>query len=60
VEYLVGEMGEEAWTAGMNPALPEDDDDKVLDNPYQYTEFRTDTTRARGTVFGEPGAGEDD
>ena len=60
VEHLVGEMGEEAWTAGMNPALPDDDDDKVLDNPYQYTEFRSDTTRARGTVFGEPGAGEDD
>ena len=59
VEYLVGEMGEEAWVAGMNPALPEGADDKVLDNPYQYTEFRTDTTRARGTVFGEPGAGED-
>ncbi|MFL6078474.1 MAG: amidohydrolase family protein, partial [Ornithinibacter sp.] len=59
VDHLVGEMGEEAWTAGMNPALPDDDDDKVLDNPYQYTEFRTDTTRARGTVFGEPGAGED-
>ncbi len=60
VEHLVGEMGEEAWSAGMNPALPEDDDDKVLDNPYQYTDFRTDTTRARGTVFGEPGAGEVD
>jgi hypothetical protein len=59
VEHLVGEMGEEAWVAGMNPALPEGEDDKVLDNPYQYTEFRTDTTRARGTVFGEPGAGED-
>jgi hypothetical protein len=60
VEHLVDAMGEEAWTAGMNPALPDDDDDKVLDNPYQYTEFRTDTTRARGTVFGEPGAGETD
>ena len=46
-------MGEEAWAAGMNPDVP--DDRKVLDNPYQYTEFRTDTTRARGTVFGEPG-----
>ena len=50
-------MGREAWDAGMNPAMPEDDG-KVFDNPYQYTEFRTDTTRARGTVFGEPGAGE--
>ena len=32
--------------------------DEVLDNPYQYTEYKSDTTReARGTVFGEPGSG---
>ena len=30
----------------------------MLDNPYQYTEYKSDTTReARGTVFGEPGSG---
>ncbi len=58
VEHLRSTMGEEAWLGGMNPALPEDDG-KVLDNPYQYTAFRTDTTRARGTAFGEPGAGEE-
>ncbi len=57
VGYLEDVMGREAWESGMNPALPEDEG-KVLDNPYQYTEFRTDTTRATGTVFGEPGAGE--
>ena len=57
VGHLQDVMGREAWDAGMNPDLPEDDG-KVLDNPYQYTEFRTDTTRATGTVFGEPGAGE--
>jgi 5-methylthioadenosine/S-adenosylhomocysteine deaminase len=40
----------------MSPALPEDD--KVLDNPYQYTQYRSDTTHgARGTVFGDPGQG---
>ena len=40
----------------MNPPMPEDDE--VLDNPYQYTEYKSDTTReARGTVFGEPGSG---
>ena len=48
-------MGEEAWLAGMNPALPEDDDDKVLDNPYQYTEFRTDDRP--GTGYGLRRAG---
>ncbi|MBR7743115.1 amidohydrolase family protein [Phycicoccus sp. BSK3Z-2] len=57
VEHLRDVMGEEAWTAGMHPAMP-DGDDKVLDNPYQYTDFRTDTTLARGSIFGEPGAGE--
>jgi 5-methylthioadenosine/S-adenosylhomocysteine deaminase len=40
----------------MNPDLP--DNDEVLDNPYQYTEYKSDSTRgARGSVFGEPGAG---
>ena len=39
----------------MHPDLP-GDDDKVLDNPYQYTDFRSESTRgARGSVFGEPG-----
>ena len=56
VDHLKGELGEERWQAGMNPAMPEDDE--VLDNPYQYTEYKSDTTReARGTVFGEPGSG---
>jgi len=51
-------MGEDAWTAGMNPALPDDDDDKVLDNPYQYTDYQSESTHgARGTIFGEPGSG---
>jgi 5-methylthioadenosine/S-adenosylhomocysteine deaminase len=56
VEYLRGALGEEAWVAGMNPDLPSDDD--VLDNPYQYTDYKSESTRgARGTVFGEPGSG---
>ena len=30
----------------------------MLDNPYQYTDYKSDSTRgARGTVFGEPGSG---
>ena len=39
VEHLGSSSGEEAWPAGMNPELP---DDEVLDNPYQYTEFKSD------------------
>ncbi len=56
VEHLRSTMGEDTWSAGMNPALPGDDD--VLDNPYQYTDYKSDSTRdARGTIFGEPGCG---
>jgi 5-methylthioadenosine/S-adenosylhomocysteine deaminase len=36
VEYAVGQLGAEAWTAGMYPDIPES---KVLDNPYMYTEW---------------------
>jgi 5-methylthioadenosine/S-adenosylhomocysteine deaminase len=56
VDHLKSALGEQAWKAGMNPALPESD--KVLDNPYQYTEFQTESTHgARGSIFGEPRAG---
>ncbi|MDQ1667822.1 MAG: 5-methylthioadenosine/S-adenosylhomocysteine deaminase [Actinomycetota bacterium] len=41
VEYLQTTLGPEAWAAGMNPEIPET---KILDNPYQYTEFRTAST----------------
>jgi 5-methylthioadenosine/S-adenosylhomocysteine deaminase len=34
VEYLQGEMGADAWSAGMHPEIPEK---QVLDNPYTYT-----------------------
>ena len=54
VDYLRGALGDEAWAGGMNPDLPKDE---VFDNPYQYTEYKSDSTReARGTIFGEPGA----
>ncbi|MDG4821430.1 amidohydrolase family protein [Asanoa sp. WMMD1127] len=36
IDYLVGDMGEEAWAKGMNPDVPET---KVTDNPYQYTDY---------------------
>jgi len=43
VEHLRASLGEEEWIAGMNPEIPES---KVLDNPYQYTEYRSDATHA--------------
>ncbi len=56
VEHLRGSLGEEVWQQGMNPQLPEDDE--VLDNPYQYTSYKSEATHgARGSVFGEPGSG---
>ncbi|GAB2736182.1 amidohydrolase family protein [Nocardioides pakistanensis] len=41
VEHLQSTLGEEAWKQGMNPEIPET---KVLDNPYTYTEYRSDST----------------
>ncbi|TQS40473.1 amidohydrolase family protein [Cryptosporangium phraense] len=41
VEYLREQLGEEAWTTGMNPDIPET---KVLDNPYTYTDYRSSAT----------------
>jgi cytosine/adenosine deaminase-related metal-dependent hydrolase len=56
IEHLRAAMGEEAWVQGMNPDMPSDDE--VLDNPYQYTDYRSESTHgARGTVFGEPASG---
>ncbi|HZX01734.1 amidohydrolase family protein [Kribbella sp.] len=52
VEHLRSALGEEAWKSGMNPELPKAE---VLDNPYQYTDYKSGSTRAaRGTIFGEP------
>ncbi|WP_395108514.1 amidohydrolase family protein [Actinomadura sp. SCN-SB] len=42
VEYLRSELGEDEWNKGMNPDIPEA---KVLDNPYTYTDYRSDATR---------------
>ncbi|HEY3467447.1 MAG TPA: amidohydrolase family protein [Amycolatopsis sp.] len=41
VEYLRSQLGEEAWRQGMNPDVPET---KILDNPYTYTTYQSDTT----------------
>ncbi|MCF6470133.1 amidohydrolase [Nonomuraea sp. MG754425] len=44
VEYLRAAMGEEAWEKGMNPDIPAT---KILDNPYTYTDYRSDSTHRR-------------
>ncbi|MCC5946971.1 MAG: amidohydrolase family protein [Nitriliruptoraceae bacterium] len=36
LDFLRAEMGEDEWTAGMSPDLPEQ---QLFDNPYQYTDF---------------------
>ncbi|MFJ1759588.1 amidohydrolase family protein [Amycolatopsis sp. NPDC088138] len=41
VDYLRSRLGEEAWRQGMNPDVPET---KVLDNPYTYTTYQSDST----------------
>jgi cytosine/adenosine deaminase-related metal-dependent hydrolase len=53
VDHLMATLGEDAWRDGMHPELPTD---TVLDNPYQYTDYKSEATRsARGSMFGEPG-----
>lgn len=55
VAHLRSALGEQAWAQGMNPDLPHDE---VLDNPYQYTEYRSGSTHdKRGRVFGRPAGG---
>jgi len=44
VDHLRSALGEQAWTAGMNPEIPAT---KILDNPYTYTDFRTGSTHGR-------------
>ncbi|MCR6482261.1 amidohydrolase family protein [Amycolatopsis sp. OK19-0408] len=41
VEYLRAQLGEQAWRQGMNPDVPET---KILDNPYTYTDYQSDST----------------
>jgi hypothetical protein len=43
VDFLQSQLGPEAWRAGMNPEIPET---KILDNPYQYTDYRSSATHS--------------
>jgi hypothetical protein len=47
IEYLRGELGEEAWQAGMFPEMPSAEAE-VLDNPYRYTDYKDESKRAGG------------
>jgi 5-methylthioadenosine/S-adenosylhomocysteine deaminase len=52
VDHLRTSLGEEAWAQGMDPDLPHDE---VLDNPYQYADYRSDSTHdVRGSAYGKP------
>jgi cytosine/adenosine deaminase-related metal-dependent hydrolase len=42
IDYLIGEMGDQAWSKGMNPDIPQT---RVLDNPYTYTYGESDDAR---------------
>jgi cytosine/adenosine deaminase-related metal-dependent hydrolase len=45
VEYLMGELGPEAWAEGMHPDIPET---KVMDNPYTYTKWDAGSAQWKG------------
>jgi 5-methylthioadenosine/S-adenosylhomocysteine deaminase len=42
VSYLQGKLGDEVWKQGMNPDIPET---RVLENPYQYSDYTSASTR---------------
>jgi hypothetical protein len=45
LDHLRSELGEEEWVKGMNPDLPSTE---VLDNPYQYTDYKSESTHTGG------------
>jgi hypothetical protein len=42
VEHLRSTLGDEAWEQGMNPDVPAT---AIIDNPYTYTDYRSDVPR---------------
>src|SRR5436190_2557008 len=42
VEFAASTLGDDAWTAGMHPEIPET---KILENPYQYTQWDAGAAR---------------
>ncbi len=47
VQYLADTLGADAWQAGMNPEIPET---TVLDNPYQYTTWDSESAQWKGSA----------
>ena len=47
IEHLRSEIGEQAWQAGMFPEMPAAEAE-VLDNPYQYSDYKDESKRAGG------------
>jgi 5-methylthioadenosine/S-adenosylhomocysteine deaminase len=45
VEYLMGQLGPDAWTQGMHPDVPAT---RVLDNPYTYTTWDAGSAQWKG------------
>jgi 5-methylthioadenosine/S-adenosylhomocysteine deaminase len=45
VEYLMAQLGPEAWAEGMHPEIPQT---KVLDNPYTYTKWDAGSAQWKG------------
>ena len=45
VEYLMGQLGPDAWTEGMHPDVPAT---RVLDNPYTYTTWDAGSAQWKG------------
>ena len=41
VDHLRSQLGHDEWDKGMNPEVPETE---ILDNPYTYTEYKSDVT----------------
>jgi cytosine/adenosine deaminase-related metal-dependent hydrolase len=42
IEHLRSTLGEDAWQQGMNPEVPET---ALIENPYQYTDYRSEEPR---------------
>jgi cytosine/adenosine deaminase-related metal-dependent hydrolase len=47
IDHLRKECGEEVWQAGMFPEMPAAEA-AILDNPYQYSDFKDESKRAGG------------
>jgi hypothetical protein len=47
IEHLKGACGDDVWQAGMFPDMP-DAEQSILENPYQYSDFKDESKRAGG------------